>query len=231
MTGQPNTEQPQGSNPREAAHATVFIGGFAPHTRAYDAVIDGTIVIAADSGWEHAVASGRMPDVLVGDMDSIQPAHLAQAHAAHTEVVTHPADKDETDTEIALATAVARGATRITVIAGGGDRPDHVFAMLHSLAAPSLAGVTVDGWLGATRFVVCRTGAGSVLDTTDGDTVSLLPVGGDAVVTATNLQWPLADSTLHAHASRGVSNRATGPVRIELRTGTLIAFITPGDDQ
>ena len=226
MTGQQKQAQP-----REAIHAAVFVGGFAPHTRAHDSVLEGSLFIAADSGWEHAVAGGRTPDVLVGDMDSISEEHLAQARASRTEVITHPAAKDETDTEIALATAVGRGATRITVIAGGGDRPDHVFAMLHSLAAPSLAGVRIDGWLGATRFVVCRTGDPEVLDTTDGDTVSLLPVGGDAVVTATNVRWPLEHSTLRAHASRGVSNRAVGPARIDVHEGTLIAFITPGDGQ
>ena len=226
MTGQPKQVQP-----RDAIHATVFVGGFAPHTRAYDSVLEGSLFIAADSGWKHAVAGGRTPDVFVGDMDSISEEHLAQARASRTEVITHPVDKDETDTELALAVAAGRGATRITVIAGGGDRPDHVFAMLHSLAAPSLAGVRIDGWLGATRFVVCRTGVPEVLDTTDGDTVSLLPVGGDAVVTATNVRWPLGHSTLRAHASRGVSNRAVGPAGIDVHEGTLIAFITPGDGQ
>ena len=231
MTGLPNTTEPHGGHADAPVHVVLFVGGFAPHTRSYDSVIEGSLLIAADSGWEHAIASGRIPDILVGDMDSIRPDHLEQARSAHTEVITHPADKDETDTEIALATALARSATHVTVIAGGGDRPDHVFAMLHSLAAPSLAGVKVDGWLGPTRFTVCRAGSPTVLDTTDGDTVSLLPVGGDAVVTGEGLRWPLKHDTLRAHESRGVSNRASGPVRIDLHSGTLIAFITPGDPQ
>ena len=212
-------------------HATVFVGGFAPHTRAYDSVIGDSLLIAADSGWEHAIASGRTPDLLVGDMDSIPPAHLAEARAAHTTVIEHPAEKDETDTEIALTVALEHGAERITVVAGGGDRPDHVFAMLHSLASGSLAAVTVEGWLGATRFHVCRAGAGTDLATTAGDTVSLLPVGGDANVTATGMRWPLDRSDLRAHASRGMSNVATGPSHVTVHEGTLIAFITEGDDQ
>ena len=70
-----------------ATHATVFVGGFAPHARALDEAIGDSLVIAADSGWEHAVASGRQPHVLVGDMDSISPAHLADAIALGTEVI------------------------------------------------------------------------------------------------------------------------------------------------
>lgn len=214
----------------DATHATVFIGGFAPHSRALDDAIEGSLVVAADSGWEHAVASGRRPHVLVGDMDSISPAHLADAIALGTEVIEHPADKDETDTELALALAVQRGARHITVIAGGGDRPDHVFAMLHSLASPALAGAEVDGWLAGTRFVVCRAGMPAELPTAAGDTVSLLPVGGPTVVSADGVRWPLEHGVLEAHASRGVSNAATGRCTVHVHEGTLIAFVTPGEE-
>ena len=228
---QPHGTPDTGGHDGTPLHVTVFVGGFAPHTRAYDSVIGDSILVAADSGWEHAVASGRMPHVLVGDMDSISPDHLRQARETNTRIVTHPAEKDETDTEIALATARGMGASRITVVAGGGDRPDHVFAMLHSLASPDLSRTEVDGWLGATRFMVCRTDRPARLGTTTGDTVSLLPVGGDAVVSTGNLQWPLDHGTLHAHASRGMSNRATGPAHVTVHSGVLIAFITEGDGE
>lgn len=228
-------------------HAVVFVGGYAPHTRAMDAVLEHSLLIAADSGWEHALASGRTPHILIGDMDSISPAHLAQADAANTEVIRHPAAKDHTDTELALLEAAHRGATEITLIAGGGDRPDHVMAMLHSLTAPQLQLVRINGYLGATRFVLCRAshtataGTAHTVDTTDtntattdlhtapGDTVSLVPINGDATVSTHHLQWQLDHSTLHGHASRGVSNIATGPARVTVHTGTVLAFITSPD--
>ena len=223
-------------------HAIIYTGGDAPHERAHRTAVviatnndSETLVIAADSGWEHAVATGRVPDILVGDMDSISESHLAQARESHTDVIVHDPDKDETDTEIALATAIDNGATHITVIAGGGDRPDHVFAMLHSLASPRFASARIDGHLGASRFHVCHAHRPVDIHTQPGDTVSLLPVGGDAVVSADNLKWPLVHETLHARASRGVSNVATGRVDIAVHEGTLIAFTTPpahhGDPQ
>lgn len=215
-------------------HAIIYTGGDAPHERAHHTATviaasteSETLVIAADSGWEHAVAAGPLPDILVGDMDSISGAHLAQARESHTDVVVHDPDKDETDTEIALATAIDNGATHITVIAGGGDRPDHVFAMLHSLASARFASARIDGHLGASRFHVCHAHQPVDIHTQPGDTVSLLPVGGDAVVSADNLKWPLVRETLHAYASRGVSNVATGRVDIAVHEGTLIAFTTP----
>lgn len=224
-------------------HAIIYTGGDAPHHRALRTTVTitapdnnaDTLIIAADSGWEHAVAAGPLPDILVGDMDSISRAHLEQARASHADVIVHDPDKDETDTEIALATAIDNGATHITVIAGGGDRPDHVFAMLHSLASARFASARIDGHLGASRFHVCHAHQPVDIHTQPGDTVSLLPVGGDAVVSADNLKWPLVRETLHAHASRGVSNVATGRVDIAVHEGTLIAFTTPptthGDPQ
>ena len=238
---EPTTQQDNANRKGDltrSAHAVVFVGGYAPHTRAMDAVLEHSLLIAADSGWEHALASGRTPHILIGDMDSISPAHLAQADAADTEVIRHPAAKDHTDTELALLEAVHRGATEITLIAGGGDRPDHVFAMLHSLTAPQLQHVRINGYLGATRFVLCRAAeptattadtSATDLHTAPGDTVSLLPINGDAKVSTHHLQWELDHSTLHGHASRGVSNIATGPARVTVHVGTVLAFITSPD--
>ncbi|MEY4009335.1 MAG: hypothetical protein RLZZ93_27, partial [Actinomycetota bacterium] len=186
-------------------HAIIYTGGDSPHaeTRPHitaDAAA-GALVIAADSGWEHAVSHGTVPSVLVGDMDSISEHHLRDARAHGAEIVEHPRDKDETDAEIALALAARRGAGRITVVSGGGDRPDHVFALLHSLASPSLSGISIDGWLGRARFVVMRAGDAADLPAAAGDTVSLLPVAGDATMTATGLAWPLQRSVLVATSS------------------------------
>ncbi|MEY2766400.1 MAG: hypothetical protein RI912_62 [Actinomycetota bacterium] len=214
-------------------HAIIYTGGDSPHagTRPHitaDAAA-GALVIAADSGWEHAVSHGTVPSVLVGDMDSISEHHLRDARAHGAEIVEHPRDKDETDAEIALALAARRGAGRITVVSGGGDRPDHVFALLHSLASPSLSGISIDGWLGRARFAVLRAGDAADLPAAAGNTVSLLPVAGDATVTATGLAWPLERSVLVATSSRGISNVATGTPHVTVHGGSLIAFIT-GDE-
>mgnify|MGYP003348052246 CR=1 FL=1 len=78
---------------------------------------------------------------------------------------------------VALATAVERGATHITVIAGGGDRPDHVFAMLHSLAADRYSPATIDGHLGTSRFHVCHAHNPVDIHTQPGDTVVVVGMG------------------------------------------------------
>jgi thiamine pyrophosphokinase len=91
-------------------------------------------------------------------------------------------------------------------------------------------GIEVDGWLSCTRFVVCHSGKPTDLPALAGDTVSLLPVGGPATVSASGVRWPLERSLLEAHASRGVSNVATGRCTVHVHEGNLIAFVTPGEE-
>lgn len=206
-------------------HATVFAGGHPPRGDVADLLPDDTVVLAADSGWHHAVVAGLVPSVLVGDLDSIGDEGLAAARAAGCEVVDHPVDKDATDVELALLLARDRGATRIDVVSGGGDRPDHVLALLHVLAADDFADTEIGAWLGRSRLVVCRAGRAVSLPAGPGDTVSLVPIGGDATVSASGLQWALDNAVLRAHSSRGVSNVALSDPCVTVHSGRLLAFV------
>lgn len=211
--------------------ALIFIGGDSPHENALEFAEPDALVIAADSGWEHALASHRTPDVLIGDMDSISQEHLHDARTRDIEIIEHPTDKDHTDTELALQFAESLKIENIHVIAGGGDRFDHVLAMIHSLASFSES-ATVTAHIGQSFVRIVTPREKAALATRGNDTVSLIPLGGHARgVTTTGLKWNLTRSTLRAFASRGVSNLAQGPnVTISLRTGVIAAIITPNHD-
>ena len=86
------------------------------------------LVIAADSGIEHAQALGLRVDVAVGDFDSVSADALHRAEAQGAVLERHPAAKDATDLELALDAAVRRGAGRIVVLGGHGGRVDHLLA-------------------------------------------------------------------------------------------------------
>jgi thiamine pyrophosphokinase len=176
---------------------------------------------------------GFVPHELVGDMDSITAVDLTDARDSNILISQFAADKDLTDTEIAIASAIARHSTHITVVSGGGDRFDHVLAMVHSLA--SCAGTINTALLiGTARVSYVSLTQKFTIETQAEDIVSLIPIGGAATVTTTGLQWELNNDTLQSFASRGVSNIATGEsITISVTDGLLAViepfFLNPGD--
>jgi thiamine pyrophosphokinase len=215
------------------SHTLIFIGGDPPHPNVRQHLPAGAFIIAADSGYAHAIAMGFVPNELVGDMDSITAVDLTDARDSNILISQFPTDKDLTDTEIAIASALARQSTHITVVSGGGDRFDHVLGMVHSLASSAL---TVDTTLliGTARVSYATYTKEFRINTQPGDTISLIPIGGAATVTTTGLQWELDHDTLQSFSSRGVSNIATGEsVSISVTDGSLAViepfFINSGD--
>ena len=103
---------------------------------------DVSLVVAADGGALRAAAIGLTPAVVVGDFDSLDRAELARLEAAGIPIERTSTDKDESDAELAVLAAIARGAGRITVLgAFGGPRLDHALANVWLLSHPALRAV------------------------------------------------------------------------------------------
>jgi len=203
-------------------HALLVIGGDAPRRHVLPTLGNVDVVICADSGFDHALALDLVPHVVIGDMDSIVDVDRARAHGSH--IVEARPDKDFTDTELALAHALADGATELTVLWGGGDRFDHVLGVLAALAAPDLARLDrLTAWVGDDRMHIVHGGRRARFGTEVGRTVSLVPLAGSAHgVTTTGLRWALDDASLEGSRARGVSNIAVADtVSVSVRSGCV----------
>jgi len=208
----------------------VIAGGERAPTRPLD-LADDVVVVAADSGVDYAHALGLRVDVAIGDFDSVTAAGLRRAAEEGGRVERHPVAKDATDLELALAEARRLGATDLIVLGIGGGRLDHLLANVLVLAAPELAPCRVTAHAGPARIHVVRGGEPETeLLAGLGETVTLVPVGGEAIgITTEGLLYPLLDEPLRHGTSRGVSNVVTAvPARVQLAIGTLLAVI-PGD--
>ncbi len=212
--------------------AVVVIGGGALSARALDAVRTDAVVIAADSGLDHAVAAGLRPAVLVGDLDSISASGRMWAYARGVEIHEHPMDKDATDTEIAISRALEVPDVRQLLVIGGVDeagerRLDHQLATLLALGHQSLAALgSVRAVLGETGFSMLHPGRHSVLDVEPGQTFSLLALhGACSGVTVTGARWPLADAAFNGTEARGVSNEAGDRTEVLVTSGVLTVVI------
>ena len=186
------------------------------------------LIIAADGGLRHCRKWGFLPCVVVGDMDSVDPADLVALDGVQTEIIRHPARKDETDLELALELAVDRGADDIVVLAALGARWDMTLANVLLLGASFLQKISVR-ILEASQELVCLQGGRQiVLCGQPGDILSLLPLTGDAVgVTLRGLDYPLENALLPLGTSQGVSNVFTGKTaQVELQQGLLLITVT-----
>lgn len=199
-------------------------GHFANSPEERAALAQAARIIAADGGAEHVLAAGHVPHLVVGDLDSIDPATLARLEGLGVPVERHPARKDATDLELALGAAA--GATAITILGALGGRPDHQWANVLLLAAcpcPAriLHGATSIHLLDARRPCLD-------LATSPGDTVSLIPLADAHGVTLAGLEYPLQDATLPLGSPRGVSNVALGDAAtIALTAGRLLVMHLP----
>ena len=195
-----------------------------------------TIWMAVDGGLDHALAAGLEPTHLVGDLDSVTEEGLAWA-ARHAEISRHPADKDQTDTELALALASKFDPERVTLV-GGGDRLDHTFAGVGALGALSLTSVPMlDGWWDGQHLRVLHGPGSSTLRLVPGSTLSLLALHGPCVrVTLSGTRWELDQFDLEPLVGMGVSNQVPDAaddsvtaidVEVTLSGGVLTIFDDP----
>ena len=204
--------------------ALVFAGGDAPPPAVAAHLPDTAFVIAANSGLAAAATLGRRVDLVVGDLDSVDVDALAAARDAGGAVEAHPRDKDQTDLELALDAALARGYRTVTVVGGHGGRLDHFVANVTLLGSPRYGAARLDAWMGDAHVVVVR---GDVeLTGEPGALLTLVPLGGPACgIRTEGLRYPLGDEDLDPGTSRAVSNEFTAArARVRVRGGTLLAI-------
>ncbi|HWI52980.1 MAG TPA: thiamine diphosphokinase [Symbiobacteriaceae bacterium] len=165
------------------------------------------LVICADGGIRHALALGLTPTLVMGDFDSAGAELIDDAAARGIPVERVPVEKDETDTHLAMAEAVRRGAREILLLGGTGDRLDHTFANLLLLPGiPASVAVTVADAKNIIRLL--RPGGRMTVKAAGGGYLSLLPLSPEAKgVVAEGVKWPLDGATLRWGESLGISNQ------------------------
>ena len=209
------------------SQVVVVIGGGPLSPRAVTDVLPDAMIIAADSGLDHAVAAGLRPTVLIGDLDSISAHGKMWAYAHELEIDQHPVDKGSTDTELALVRAVATEADTLLVFGAAGDRFDHALGTIAALGNPILARFeTVRLALDDTTIYVLHAGRSVTLDLAQGSPFSLLALHGACRgVEVTGARWPLTDASFAPSSTLGISNETTGLLHVAVTDGILTLVV------
>jgi len=181
------------------------------------------LLIGADGGARHFIRHSLLPQVVLGDLDSLEPNFIAYFQAQNVEIQRFPVAKNETDLELGLLLALERGATSIRVLGALGGRPDMHLANHLLLAHPLLSRRDVAlldaGW--QVRVVFDQI----TLHGNIGQRVSLLPLGDVGGITTSGLRYPLRDEPLLLGPARGVSNEFISAVAsVTVRSGLLVVM-------
>ena len=182
-------------------------------------------IIAVDGGGAVCVEAGVRPDVVLGDFDSIDPAALDWLRRGGSRINSFPADKDQTDLELALSAARSQGADRVTVTAVSGRRLDHTLAAIGAIgAAADLWPEVVEPQMRA--WVVSAEARDSLRVTGVGATISLVSWGAGARLSISGVRWPLEQHDLPFGSGLGVSNVVTDEAGalIRVHAGTIFAI-------
>lgn len=181
------------------------------------------LIIAVDGGSLHAHRLGVVPHLVVGDLDSLPQEEYTRLSALGVRFMVHPAQKDQTDLELALEVAAQEQPDEIIVLAALGNRWDQTLANCLLLALPAVRHLPVRLVDGAQEIRLIHGEA--ALRGQPGDTLSLIPLLGDAQgVTLEGLFYPLHEGVLHFGSTLGISNVFTAPqARVRVRNGLLLA--------
>jgi len=204
-------------------HALVFANGELVNPKsAISMAANADLLIAADGGLTHMQALGFVPDLLIGDLDSVTDDQVNWAQSKGARVMKFPMDKDETDLELALHEAVNSGCKRITITAAMGGRFDQTLSNIYLLNLPVLNGIDARIDDGLQEVILVRRAA--EVCGTPGDIISLLPLSPIVRgITTNGLKYPLADESLIFYRSRGLSNvMLTDQASVSIVDGVLL---------
>lgn len=182
-------------------------------------------VVAVDRGLDALLSAGLGCDVYVGDADTVSDEGRALVDAAEDfEVERHNPYKDYTDLALALCSVRRRwpGAEVVATCATGG-RPDMALSVLGLLAGYEDAPV----WIVEDKVVarILHIGESWTIENAEGKTFSIIAIAPNTEVSEHGLEWELDHSPLGLLADTGISNIVRSTAKIEVHTGTAIAYL------
>lgn len=183
------------------------------------------MVIAVDSGLKGALELGLSVDAAVGDFDSADQEALAEAHGKQGIVWdVHKPEKDETDTELAVTTALKAGCEELVILGALGGRFDHALGNVHLLYYAACQGVSASIVDSQNRITVLTEGRAFRRGETWGTYVSFLPLTMEVKgITLRGFKYPLTKKDISIGPCLCVSNELSEEeATIQFDQGVLI---------
>ena len=205
--------------------AVVFANGLIQKIHLITKLIkENDFIVSADGGLRYIRALNLIPNLVIGDLDSINNDDIMFLKTKKVEILKFLIEKDQTDLEIALREVVKRDYKNILVIGGLGGRIDQTLANLGLISSFSNNEIRIEFDDGEEHIILIRDQLS--LSGKKGDTVSLIPLCFPANgITTRGLQYSLTDEKLLPYQTRGISNVMMGEIaEIEISSGTMLVI-------
>jgi len=186
------------------------------------------MIIAADKGAQYCLESGITPGLVVGDMDSLDQGSVDTLSALGVAMKRVNADKDQTDTEIALDEAILRGAKRVEIVGAIGDRIDHTLANIHLLRKAMRHGIAAR--ITSETQQIFLVDSSETIIGSQGRTVSFLPLTEQVEgISLTGFLYELTEAFMEIGKPYGISNVVTSDQAcVKVGKGILLAVLVHG---
>lgn len=197
-----------------------YIVGAGDMTKTTINIPQGSFVISADGGYEHLKKANILPDIAMGDFDSLGFV------PEDVQTIVFPCEKDYPDMMLAVDEAVKRGYDDIVIYGALGGRMDHTLGNLQMLSYFSQKEIKI-ALEDDSTLITAISDTEMEFEPRDKGLISVFAFGGMAWgVTIKGLKYTLDDATLDASIPIGVSNEFIGEkAKISVENGTLILIV------
>ncbi|MCR5625265.1 MAG: thiamine diphosphokinase [Lachnospiraceae bacterium] len=171
-------------------------------------------IICTDSGLNTCHALKRIPDIIIGDFDSVDMDILKEYKNKNIPIEKYPVEKDETDLELAIVKAVELSTenndnndTDVVILGATGGRMDHLLANIDLLYYALCSGVRAEIIDSYSRLYFIKESTRIYKENLYGKYISLVPYAGNVKgLTLKGFKYETVDYTLEKGRSRGISN-------------------------
>lgn len=163
-------------------------------------------VIGVDRAAYWLLTHGVTPQLAIGDFDSTSRAEVIRIKAAVSDTRAYAPEKDFTDTELAVQSAIERHPKEIVILGGWGTRMDHTLATL-SLLEHGLQHNIPMSCRSETNYIQLIARGRTIVKKRGGfPYISLLPYTATMSVSLSGLKYPLDHKTIRRGQTIGISN-------------------------
>lgn len=201
-------------------------GTITNYNRLESVVKESDFIICADGGMDHIMKVNLLPDLVLGDLDSISENALKYIEEKNIPVQKFPSIKDTTDTGLAVDYLIEKGLEEIILMGVTGTRQDHTIAnifILNELHEKGIKGKIIDD-----NNIIYLIDNYLELEYVENSFISVIPITEDGIeVSLSGFFYNLDKEKIKFGSTCGVSNKIideNGVVRIH--KGKALVFIS-----